>query len=350
MKKYILCGALAAEGNNFGDELLLKILRNNLKEVDSDIILKYTKKGVKNHAKLRDYKEADAFIYIPGGYMGYIEKFYSGTLKKTIQRVLYYYWPGVIATLFHKKIIILAAGIGPYEYKCLSPILRFIANRAGLITVRDQESYDFMKSIGVRKKMTVTADSAQSFMRHNLIRSSEEGREIRDRFQGKRKVFVLFTGYTPWTEKVLEALEKSLFKKDDIAYIIGADASCPHELVDDFSKKFVNQDTFTFYYSDYYQLLSIFNEVDTIITCKLHTGIVGSTMGKAVVCIAVQYDKSICYYKKIGEPDRIIDFFSSTTDEMAQKILEYYESDVKLKDEILDKAEKNYDILKRYLK
>jgi polysaccharide pyruvyl transferase WcaK-like protein len=349
-KKILLCGAIAAEKNNFGDYLMTDILKRNILMVDSNATFVLTNDGNEN-CKFNDYLKADCLIYVPGGYLGYIEKFYSGNFMKSRQRLFYYYLPGILAYFLRKPILFIGQGVGPYEYCWLAKILKFIFNHAAFITVRDDESKNFLTQIGVKRNVFVTSDTSQTLLNHNYIRNTLDTNRMSVIFKKTEKIiFILYTEFPIWKTKLLDALKKGLLQDENIGFVIGADNVVNMSELREFANNFPKDRTFIFQYRTHIQLLSILDKVDIVLTCKLHTGITGCTLSKSVICFALQYEKTKCYYKQIGESNRVRDLFSVSSEEMYHLILRYYDKSVNLPIEIKNKAELNFVYLKRILK
>jgi len=239
-------------------------------------------------------------------------------------------------------------GIGPYEYKFLGLMLRKAVRRCQLITVRDQPSYDLLRKVGVKQDIKITADASQVLMSRDLIYDTKESKEIRTKFEGKKKIFVFCTSAFDWSLKVREALENYV-NNEDYAFVVGCDQRFNRKELIDFAALFPKDRVYTFFYNSPHQLLSIYSVIDTVITPKLHTGIVGCTMGKSVICFSIQYAKTRLYYEKIGYSERAYDFFNLSIADMGRIIEKYIDVKVKLPEEIVELAESNYDLLNDFL-
>lgn len=349
IKNITLCGATICEESNFGDWLLQEILEEKIKSVIPDINISYIEKKHYLKSVVKAVLRSDAFLYVPGGYMGYIEKWYSGSFRKSIQRMKYYYLPGLVYRYTHKPMALIGQGIGPYEYPVLGRMLRNICKSSRLICVRDQKSYDLLKRVGVNNKIYITSDCAQLVMQHDMIYETAESRKIVSKLKGLKIIYILYFAYEEWNRKIIDATKT--FRKDEkYAFVIGADSVISHRKgLIDFSKHFPKDRTVVFDYREPHQLLSIFNEVDVVLTPKLHTGIVGCAMGKSVIAFSVQYDKTKLYYERIGYPERAFDLFSINSREMEEAIKKHMDNKITLSEEILNAANKNLCLLETFL-
>lgn len=349
IKSVVLCGATICEGSNFGDWLLQEILEQKIKSVIPDIRIIYIEKDQYVKSIARALLRADAFIYVPGGYMGYIEKWYSGSLEKTIQRVKYYYLPGLIYRHTHKPMALIGQGIGPYEYPILGKMLCCICRASEYICVRDIKSYNLLKKIGVRNNIYLTADCAQTLLQNDMIHETSESKKISSVLNGLKIIHILYFDHEEWNKKIKEAI-KPFMEDIRFGFVIGADGIIlSRKGLMEFSKYFPKERTVVFDYREPHQLLSIYSKVDMILTPKLHTGIVGCTMGKSVVAFSVQYAKTKLYYEKIGYPERVFDLFSVSSEEMKDAIKENIDKKVNLPEKVLMDANKNLNLLERFL-
>ena len=150
---------------NIGDESILAALVQNLRSAEKDIDITvlsanppFTEKrhGVtavdrKNFFEIYlAIKNCDLFISGGGGLLQDV------TSEKSIR---YYLGLIYIAARLGKKIMVYGQGIGPITKKANRALTRAILNRVNVITVRDQQSMEDLKSMGVnRPPMYMTSD------------------------------------------------------------------------------------------------------------------------------------------------------------------------------------------------
>lgn len=82
----------------------------------------------------------------------------------TSSRSLYYYLSIIlIAKFYNKKVYVYANGVGPIEGKLNRKMTKYVLNKVDLITLRDEDSYETIRSLGVTKPKTlVTSDPVYS--------------------------------------------------------------------------------------------------------------------------------------------------------------------------------------------
>lgn len=349
--KITIHSALIFEAGNFGDELLRDLLEQSIRNILPDAEISYISLDNFKNDVVDAIKKSDMFIYCPGGYLGYIEKWLSGTAKKTWERFIYYYLPGFVFSFTKKELVLFGAGIGPYEYFFLYPVLGKIGKNSSLITVRDPESKKLLMKCGVPyKNIYLTADCSQVLKKRITINETRYSRVIKERFSNKKKIFILYFNDCSWHPKISMALEK--YKADvQYSFIIGGDSYVARSSrnMHYFTFQFPKERTYTYIYQNPLQLLSIINECDVVLTPKFHTSIIGCVLGKSVLAFSVQYAKVSLYYKEIGYPERVYNLFDMDAYHMTQIIDRYIDTRVVIPEKILGESQKNYDMLKCYL-
>lgn len=102
----------------------------------------------------------------------------GGTLFQNVtsnRSFLYYIALIVLAKFFRKKIVILAQGFGPLMGKFYRAMARFILKRVDLITVRDKDSFDEIRKLGVNKPKVYLCGDPSAILK---IPKAEIGKSI----------------------------------------------------------------------------------------------------------------------------------------------------------------------------
>lgn len=151
-KKVVISGYYGFD--NFGDEAILGVLVNKLKELKADV--RVFSKNPKKTSQLYNVKSTWFFcicrviyhlskcdVLISGG----------GSLLQdvtSLKSLLYYLWVINTALFFKKKVIIFAQGIGPVN----NPFGRFLTKstlkKCSLVTVRDEKSLFLLRGWGIK--------------------------------------------------------------------------------------------------------------------------------------------------------------------------------------------------------
>lgn len=139
---------------NFGDEAILGVLVNHLKQLkDVDITVfssdvDYTSKTYSvNSVKRFDLKNViktirNSDVLISGG----------GSLLQdvtSLKSVVYYSLIIALGILFNKKVIIFAQGVGPLNKKVSQLIVSNLLKNCSLVTVRDEKSLTLLRNWGI---------------------------------------------------------------------------------------------------------------------------------------------------------------------------------------------------------
>lgn len=152
-KKIIMSGYFGF--SNSGDDAILKSIIESFKSLDNDLNIKVLSKdsdltereyGVAavDRFKFFDVRKSlkAADMLISGG----------GSLlqDKTSSRSIWYYLLIMkLAKRYKKKVFVYSNGVGPINKKFNRNVTRRVLNKVDYITLRDKDSYDFIKSIGV---------------------------------------------------------------------------------------------------------------------------------------------------------------------------------------------------------
>lgn len=138
--------------DNFGDETILNVLVNNIKNFEINTQITVFSSNPEKTAKNLGVNSVHSFnikdvikslinsdCLISGG----------GSLLQDVtstKSLIYYLGILSLAQLFRKKTIIFAQGIGPIKNKKLEKIAAFILKRASYVSVRDDNSLELLKN------------------------------------------------------------------------------------------------------------------------------------------------------------------------------------------------------------
>lgn len=145
--------------DNFGDEGILGILVQNLKEIDSDITV-YSSKPEKT-SKRYGVKSINTFDYLKVlNNIGNADILISGggsllQDSTSIKSLLYYLWVIFMALAYKKKVIIFAQGIGPINNPFARFLTKILLKKTNLISVRDEKSLFLLRGWGLSPELVV---------------------------------------------------------------------------------------------------------------------------------------------------------------------------------------------------
>lgn len=149
---------------NIGDEAILKAIISSLKEESKDIEITVLSNNPKETTILHNVKSINRWdfmqIYkelkssdglISGG----------GSLIQDVtssRSIVYYTFIIALAKFAKKPVVVYAQGIGPINKIINRKITKYFLNKVEYISLRDKESSDLIKSIGVNKSFDIVPD------------------------------------------------------------------------------------------------------------------------------------------------------------------------------------------------
>ena len=141
--------------DNYGDETILKVLVENIKNYRPDIYINVFSSNP---------QKTSAALNVESTYTFDIEKIIKkiwkcdclisggGSLLQDVtsrKSLLYYLFIIFLARIFQKKVIIFAQGIGPIKDALLAKITSMLIKKSEYITIRDERSLELLKSWGI---------------------------------------------------------------------------------------------------------------------------------------------------------------------------------------------------------
>lgn len=328
----------ATYSNNFGDMLFSKLVLKRVSKkaqcrfnITSDYCADFV--GREN---LSDFKKskADALLYMPGGYLG---DRHDTSLYTTLLWFLRYFPWGIYYAIKKKPIMIMAVDAGPCKYWIMRKIIKFICKRVQKLIVRNPASKEFLVSIGVKtENILVTSDYAQ-IMKDEEIVPVESFDKFKEKCQ-KKLLYVHVNVNQRVADVVIPAVERFYNNhKDEYSLVVASDQVCANDsCIYEKIKEFAKDDVYYYKYGDPLELCYIIKNCDTVITYKLHAGIVSAAYSKSVIAIPEHYLKVEKYYQQIGEGGRVLPLHMATTDGVYELLEKYHSIPICLSDEILN--------------
>src|SRR5690625_4460071 len=287
-KKIVLCGA--THGSNFGDSLFAYMFKKSIEDLDKEIEIIFTKASEHSRGKLgiraasiKELLSSDAFIYISGGYFG---ESHNESLKGSLYRFLRYFLYGLIMTFRRKPIAILGVGAGPLNRSFLRKTAVYLFNKAKIVSVRDNISKEYMKNYGVKNKIEVTSDSAQ-VIDNNIfdINNSQVFFNWEEKVKDRKKILIHVNkigNNDLYLENVIHAIKETLALNKNYGFVITSDSVISKEHLNKVYNELPDDRTVIYNFKDPLEFLNVIASVDSIITPKLHVGILASTYNKPV--------------------------------------------------------------------
>lgn len=320
-------GALNVD--NFGDVLLGKLFADWVKEAGSDVIAPFSSNATRSQmgvARPGSFSQADALLYIGGGYFGEPDRSFLGKWRWGFRMMRNHLRPAAAFVFSGRPIAIVGVGCGNISNLLARAALVAVARASRKVIVRDLESQSFMRRIGAGSKVEVTADAVLSLANHPVspaslaaaerLQSQAEGRPIvvlhldqqsasPTQWKGLVDHLVLWCNANPYY--VVFATDQRNTPPSD------RQVAAYRDLVQRVPKSAIHE------YGGIDDLIGVLSTASLVITTKLHVGIVSATQGTPVFSFAT-HPKTIRLYRQLGIPERCLHV--STWDEQSiRKVL-----------------------------
>lgn len=351
--------------NNSGDDAILKAIVDGFKEMDSGIDISVLSKSPVNTEEIYGVRSVDRLsilkvikeirdsnMLISGG----------GSLLQDItstRSILYYLAIIFLAQILNRPVMVYANGIGPINKKLNRMLTKWILNKTELITLRDENSKDTLREIGVKRDILITSDPVFTLAASNKEKISEifklEGIPMNKKMIG--------IGLRDWdnSEEFVNTISKVIPYIVDRynVNVVVIPMHYPSDLKISRQVCSMSKSRSCFVIEDSYSvedIMGIINELDLILAMRLHSLIYAAT--QAVPMIGLVYDPKITGFLESIEQEISLSTEDVQFDELIDKIdyvwtnREAITEELKVKrDELKNKSLENIslavDILKR---
>lgn len=276
---------------------------------------------------LNAYADADIIVTCGGGYMG-------GHHRGSPLRAYETYF----GKLLGKPVIVYGQSVERSGNALISSITQFVLNRVDLITVREEISMNYLKSLGIKPKVIVTADAAflvKSIPRDECTKLlADEGiHKNGDRplvgvtvrnwdFPGFSNGKIRFANYLEVVAQIAKYLVSNLnalviFFPQVIFSPKDDDRIISNEIV----SRIGNDSNFKVLTKDYYpeELKGIIGQMDLFIGTRMHSNIFALSM--SVPTVAISYEKKTDgIMDMLGVGEYVVDISTISFDDMVSKI------------------------------
>lgn len=294
---------------------------------------------------------ADAFVIISGGCL-WNNGNWSWDADIRYKRFIL---PALIFQFLRKPVYVLGVGGGPVDTLWLRKKMVKMLNKAKVITFRDEQTKNIFTNYGVKNKMIVTADTALC-IQENMLKTFDEKKKLNEAAKGRKKILLHIPDGEKENLQINEIVVPAILKfikyhkdyylvlsNDNIRHINDIERIQIKNLHSSFEVAGI--DFYDYKYHDCWQMCSLINEMDSVITSKLHVGVVACSLKKSVIAFPVHREKTDNFYQMIGESDRCINMRDLTTEKAYIQIIKYHDKKVQISDELRLKATKNLAIL-----
>lgn len=287
--------------DNSGDDAILKAIVKDIKEYNKDINITVLSKNPSKTEKMYEVRTVNRFkfkevisamknssLFLSGG----------GSLLQDVtstRSLLYYLALMKIAKLYKKPVMIYSNGIGPIKKKLNRFLTRRILNKVDLITLRDEDSKEFVLDLGVRNKnIIVTADPVFTLESASKVRIEEILKN--EKIPTNKKFIGISIRRWERAEQLtntVAALIKYLIKEYN-TNIVMIPMHYPEDLEISLEiKKMVEEDR-CYVISEKYnveEIMGIIKEMEIIVAMRLHSLIYAAT--QQVPMVGLSYDPKV---------------------------------------------------------
>lgn len=312
--------------NNIGDEAILKGvvegIRRELPDTDIVVLSRYPDFTMQKHpvrsinrmnpfSILKEMKDAD--LILSGG----------GSLLQdvTSKRSILYYLSILFLgkSVFHKKVMLYSQGIGPINKERNRRLAKKILSRVDLINVRDKESRDELRALGVDRPILVTTDTVFGIEKA----SPEVGNEILHRYESETERLNIGITVIHWKNydrmildecsKMMRRIAKGrevnfflipLFYYRDLDMLERLQEECKDIASVHLIREYLHVEEY----------LSLIANMDIMVSMRLHGLIFAATMG--AYPIGISYDPKVQGFMKEMERD-----YAVTVEELDGEVL-----------------------------
>ena len=352
--KILLNGATA--GTNFGDYLFAKMFQDTVvKQVGMENTYWYDsrfaysdfyKQNLQNPKKYK-LREMDGLVYISGGYFCGNDKKW----KDYVIRFLSYFLVGYRCMLRKVPFGIFGVEVGRSNSRIICHIQKKLLNKAEIVIVRNRASHEHATAFGV-KNVICTADSVFA-MKESLFADAGENQQLRS---CQKKCLLLHINpqkarNQQIKEKVVPIVNAFLRNHPEYAVVISPDqfSAGQDEALDDIAQQLQCDVIIKNRYEDPLALCKVIQSVDTVVTTKLHVGIVGAKLHKSVISFSGHTEKISRLYEELGEKERTCSLTQLDPQTGLAMLEKFHDKPIDVPQEIVDKAQKNFEYLVEFL-
>lgn len=303
MKNVYLHGSFMYD--NFGDYLLFTTVFEPLSRI-GDAIKCYSAnvsdfyKQFINYQSLKMNKAinlADMAVFAGGGYFGEPNQH---KLYWNLRMLFVHARPALKLIKRGTPICILGVGAGPLSLAISRKVVSYIFNKAEMVSVRDDESKEYLIQYGVKREINIAPDwilgcDINELIKENHIVKNERYKDCVLIHLASRN-----DGDNNPIQHIVEDIRYLVLQRN-IKFLIITDQADNSQIerAEQLQNKLEDCSIELYKYHDPYELCSVINESKCVITDKLHVGIVATRLGKPAFSVAY-HNKTVRFYRQIG--------------------------------------------------
>jgi len=354
----------ATNKSNFGDYLYADIIYNFLRQYTNNIFfyedrlfgisdffrkeLDYT-----NNMKKSSISNFDLLIYLPGGYFSQQTK----SFKELVVRYFRYCKLGLYFLRKKKSIYVVGVGGAPIYSKILKKIYFKIVKKSNLVVFRDKYTREYFEVCNKNNQIVDTMDLIVSLDKKNIpVLSKNTQKLLSEKLEGKKTIMLHLHNSDKVNgeilNKIVPAINKFISKNKEYGVVISFD------MIDDsienkykvIMDNIKTKNKFYYQYDSPWQLCSLINKIDIIMTTKLHVGVVGCVLNKSVLSFPMHYVKTKRFYEQINETERCIELKKVNEKIVLNQLNKYCDKKIKIPNSLIKKSKDSFLILDKQLK
>ncbi|MGJ3253290.1 MAG: polysaccharide pyruvyl transferase family protein [Elainellaceae cyanobacterium] len=309
--------------NNFGDLLLIKIFENWAKSAANLPVVyplvpkkeqpRYDKFFPDSHYGIDRPKDWHALIYSGGGHFGEPDqssrKGYKGYRSWGLRFFLRHVLPAELCIRNQVPYAIAGVGVGPLSNLMVRREVRRIFDHADLISVRDEESHEFVqKQLGIQD-VHLVPDAALTVSKDDLPAAAlDTATQVLGDY-GDRPLFGIhhpryILAETPQAEALRASLIVALAAASDMVPVVFADDgnskySEPCERLAELIRNSTGKPCLAIPFKGVWETVALISKFSAVMTTKLHVSILAYAMGIYCESFAV-HPKVARFYRQIG--------------------------------------------------
>jgi polysaccharide pyruvyl transferase WcaK-like protein len=339
--------------NNFGDILLMAIITNWLKEAGYSVNLPVSFESMRkligaDTIGYSNYLQSEALVFGGGGYFGEPNTKKAIWTYRNYLRHIFPYSNGIIGS--KKPYIIIGVGVGPISNNFLRKRVVNLFENAVFASVRDNESFDFLKKYGLKRDdLVINPDIALTLNKVNPFVSPKV--KVEDDSKIRIGYHLSYSADHKFTKFFLAYFKKLLEKDDRIELVCIVDSTSRNKLLDSIEPEISGwKNASIARYSDPDQIITLLNSFDRVVTHKLHVGIVSLSLNKPVLSFPL-HQKTQRLYRQLGIENQCMPLGNFKEDEFTRFLdTNLLTATTGKISEISEQALKNKAILLEFLK
>jgi polysaccharide pyruvyl transferase WcaK-like protein len=327
---------------NFGDMLLSRLTADIVRRRSprTTLSLPFASRtfirsaGIDCARGMRSFLSADALVYHGGGYFAFSPHFEPLARARLYQR---FYAPGLAAAALGKPYGIFGVGVGPIHSSLQRGVVRRVFQGASMISVRDEEGYDWLRQIGVaHSQIDVAADLAVSLEWDDVPQAAvQEADRLLADIPSEARIGIHLSAPSSASGEYAAAI-RGVVEYLDRHPEVGVALLCDHVPPDNPERapqhraavemaKHLGRRAKLIGQPPLWTLVAVLGKLEGLITNKLHAGIVSSAFGRRAVSIA-KSGKNFRFFRQAGAESRCMSLADCTTSNVPDFLERGFES------------------------